>query len=611
DVYKRQLLYSLLHLSGYDMPLSELQAFRQWESRTPGHPEYGVAPGIETTTGPLGQGCGNAVGMALAERMLAERFNTSQFAPIDHYTYAICSDGDLMEGVSHEAFSLAGHLGLNKLIVFYDSNGITIEGPTRLTYSEDVRKRFQAYNWRVLEIDGHDPQQIDLAIRTAKRERYRPTLVITHTHIGHGSPNKHDTAAAHGEPLGEAEVLAAKQNLGLPPDHSFYVPERVRTLFLERLPALERREEAWRTAFVHYCEANPEKARMWRQFFADMVPENLLDVLPSFSPGQSIATRSASAKVLQEIARLVPQLVGGAADLAPSTRTIIENGGDVGPGTFAGRNLRFGVREHAMCAILNGMALHGGLRVFGSTFFVFLDYCRPAVRLAALMKLPIIYIFTHDSIFVGEDGPTHQPVEHLATLRALPGMTTIRPADAAETAVAWAIAMRNKKGPTALVLTRQNVPVLDRTFCAPARELEKGGYILWQNSDGQPDAVLIASGSEVSVALEAAKKIASRLRIRVVNLGSWELFEAQPEEYRKHVLPPACPTRVAVEAASPFGWDKYIGPSGLVVALNRYGASAPYQVLAEKFGFTADNIASITLNSLRQCTCSSRNPEAR
>jgi len=584
------LLYSLLHLSGYDLPLDELKSFRQWTSKTPGHPEAGETPGVETTTGPLGQGCGNAVGMALAEQMLATRFNTDDFCPVDHYTYVIASDGDLMEGLSHEAFALAGHLGLHKLIVFYDCNRITIEGSTDLTYSDDVKKRFQGYHWSVVEIDAHDYDAIEKAIRKAKREKSRPTIVICHSHIGQGSPNQHDTAEVHGAPLGEEEVVASKRNLGLPEDQDFYVPGRVRELFASRLRSLKRKASKWEREFKNYATACPEKAEQWTKFFDDVIPEDLEACLPEFDPGKDTATRSASGKVIQSLAKVVPQLIGGSADLAPSTKTLMDGVASVGPHDFAGRNLHFGVREHGMCALLNGMALHGGFRVFGATFFVFADYCRPSIRLAAIMKLPVVYVFTHDSFYVGEDGPTHEPVEQLASLRCMQGITCIRPADPTETAAAWVAALRNNSGPTALLLTRQNLPVIDRSKYPAASNLANGAYSLWQNSPGEPDAVLIASGSEVDLALQAAQALAGEMNARVVSMPSWELFEMQPEAYRHEVIPPSAPVKLAIEACASMGWEKYVGDKGRTLCLDRFGASAPYEVLAEKFGFTPDRV---------------------
>jgi transketolase len=587
------LIYSLLHLSGYGLPLEELMKFRQWDSKTPGHPEYGHTVGVETTTGPLGQGCANGAGMALAEQMLAARFNTAEFQPVDHRTYVFCGDGDLMEGLSHEAFSLAGHLGLSKLVVFYDNNHITIEGKTDLAFSENARKRFAGYNWNVLETDAHDPAAIDKAIRKAKKETKRPTLIICNSHIGFGSPHKQDTSHAHGEPLGEDEVKATKRNLGLNENEYFAVPSRVRELFAARLKAMQRQARKWDALFANYSAALPAKAAEWQVFFSNTLPADLEQRLPAFDPAKPEATRISSGRVLQAMAQAVPQLVGGAADLSPSTKTLINNGGDVLPGQFAGRNLHFGVREHAMASMLNGMALHGGLRVYGSTFFVFLDYCRPAVRLAALMKLPVIYVFTHDSFYVGEDGPTHEPVEHIASLRCIPGMTVIRPADATETGAAWVAALRNN-GPTAILLTRQNLAVLDRTVYPPAAMLEKGAYTLWQSGAGDPDVLLIATGSEVEAALAAAKELAQGKNVRVVSMPSWELFERQPESYRQSVLPPACTARVAIEAGSSQGWHKYVGLKGAFVCMDHYGASAPFKVLAEKFGFTAANIVAVT-----------------
>lgn len=591
------LIYSMLHLSGYDLPLTELQAFRQWGSKTPGHPEYGHTPGVETTTGPLGQGCANAVGMALAERMLAARFNTPDFEPVDHHTFFFCGDGDLMEGLSHEAFSLAGHLKLNKLIGFYDNNRITIEGSTDLAYSDNVKKRFQGYNWNVLEIDGHDFDQIDKAIRKATREKNKPTMIICSTHIAHGSPNKHDTSSAHGEPLGDDEVKATKKCLCMP-DGLFCVPDQVRQIFARRLDELQKAAARWEKKFVKYAQANPDRADAWKKCQEDILPADLDKMVPSFDVTKPIATRQASAKVIQSMAAAVPWLVGGAADLAPSTRTLIDGSESVGPARYTGRNLHFGVREHAMAAMLNGMALHGGFRVYGATFFVFADYCRPSIRLAALMKLPIIYVFTHDSFYVGEDGPTHEPVEHIASLRCIPGLTIIRPADATETAAAWVTALRNQSGPTLLLFTRHNLPVIDRTKFPAASNLDKGAYTMWQSAEGQPDLILIASGSEVDLALRAGAKLAADRKVRVVSMPSWELFEKQPQAYHDSVLPPSCTARLAIEAGVSLGWLKYVGPKGRTLALEHFGASAPYKVLEEKFGFTVDNVLAIVRDML-------------
>jgi transketolase len=548
---------------------------------------------VETTTGPLGQGCGNAVGMALAERMLAARFDAEDFRPFEHHTYAIAGDGDLMEGVSHEVFSLAGHLGLNRLIVFYDSNRITIEGSTDLAYSDDVKRRFQGYGWNVLECDAHDTDAVDRAIRRAKREARRPSLILCRSHIAKGSPNKQDTAAAHGEPLGAEEIALTKRALGLPENEAFHVPERVREIFRARLEQMQRTCRKWQRACRAYLAAHPDKAGLWAVCFENRVPENLESFLPAWDPAKPEASRISGGKALQGMAKAFPNLVGGSADLAPSTKTLIAGAASVARDAFGGRNLHFGVREHGMCAILNGMALHGGLRVFGATFFVFLDYCRPSVRLAAMMGLPVIYVFTHDSFYVGEDGPTHEPVEQLAGLRCIPNMTVLRPADPAETGAAWVAAMRNTKGPTALLLTRQNLSVLDRSADAPASSVERGAYTLWQSGPGEPEVLLLASGSEVGLALEAAKTLAAGCCVRVVSMPSWDLFERQPAAYRDEVLPPGCRVRLAIEAGSPMGWDRYVGPEGRVLGLPRFGASAPFKVLTEKFGFTAANVVNL------------------
>ena len=585
------LLYSLLHLCGYDLPIEELAKFRQYESKTPGHPEHGHTAGVETSTGPLGQGCGNAVGMALAEAMLAERFNDAQHKMVDHTTYVLASDGDLMEGISHEAFSLAGHLKLHKLIVFYDSNRITIEGSTALSYSDDVRKRFEGYGWNVLEIDGHDYAAIDQALTQARGQTQRPTLIIGHTKIGKGSPHMEGNSECHGAPLGAEEVKATKKNLGFPEDKDFYVPEEVRRIFAERLQEHQALYKKWEQSFSRFLKDCPDKGTQWKAFQKLDLPKDLDALLPAFDPAKPVATRVASHKVIQSLAKALPWLVGGSADLAPSTRTNMDGHGDVGPGAFAGRNFHFGIREHAMGSILNGMALHGGFRVFGSTFFVFVDYFRPAIRLAAIMKLPIIYVLTHDSFYVGEDGPTHQPVEHIASLRIIPNMTVIRPGDPTETGAAWAVALRNTQGPTAILLTRQNLPVLDRSKYPPAALVAQGAYTLWQSGEGIPQVLLIASGSEVSLALAAGAELAKEnLNVRVVSMPSWELFERQTKKIRNAVLPPRCKLRVAVEAGSPMGWERYVGPKGRVIGMARFGASGPYGVLAKEFGFTPEHV---------------------
>ncbi|MBT3294940.1 MAG: transketolase [Verrucomicrobia bacterium] len=585
------LLYSLLHLAGYDLPLEELTQFRQWGSKTPGHPETGHTPGVETTTGPLGQGCGNSVGMALAERMLADRFNMPDAAVVDHHTYVFAGDGDMMEGLSHEAFSLAGHLGLNKLVLFYDFNKITIEGATELAYSEDVKKRFQSYNWNVIDIDAHDHDQIEKAIRKAQREKNRPTIVICRSHIGFGSPNKQDTASAHGEPLGHDEIAATKQALGMP-NEPFYVPEAVSEMFATRARSLKRKMNKWKRTFRAYSDAHPDRGAAWDVYMQDRLPATLEEALPTFEPGSAMATRASGGKVLNSLAAVVPQLVGGAADLAPSTKTLLDGMGSVAKGTFCGRNLHFGVREHAMGSMMNGMALHGGLRVYGATFFVFADYVRPAIRLAAIMGLPVIYVFTHDSYNVGEDGPTHQPVEHLASLRCIPNVTVIRPADPTESAAAWTAALKHRTGPTILALTRQNLPVIDRSVYPAASSLEQGAYTLWQSGDGTPDVIVMASGSEVDISLAAAQQLEG-VNVRVVSVPSMELFEAQDEAYRESVLPATCRKRLAVEAGVSMCWHKYTGTDGRIIGLDRFGISAPYDKLAEVFGYTTANVVSV------------------
>ncbi|NLB56650.1 MAG: transketolase [Lentisphaerae bacterium] len=588
------LLYSVLHLAGYDVSIDDLKKFRQLDSRTPGHPEYGVTPGVETSTGPLGQGCGNGVGMAIAEAMLAERFNTESEKIVDHYTYVLCSDGEMMEGISHEALAFAGHLKLNKLILFYDYNNITIEGATDLTYSEDVRMRFESYGWNVLEVDAHNFEEIDNALCKAKQEQNAPTIIIGRSIIGKGSPKMAGTSEVHGAPLGDDELKATKRNLGFDENESFVVPEEVRSIFAARAKELAAQHDAWNETLKRYRADNPEKAEAWDKYQGNSVPENIESFLPVFDLEKPIATRSASGKVIQSMAKAVCNLVGGSADLAPSTKTFINGESAVGPGSFSGKNFHFGIREHGMGAILNGMALHGSFKVFGSTFLVFSDYCRPAIRLAALMKLPVIYIFTHDSIYVGEDGPTHEPVEHAASLRAIPGLTVIRPADATETGIAWKVALENNDGPTAILLTRHDIPVLDRNKFASASGLERGGYVIWDSSTSEPDVIIIASGSEVMTSLKAAEQlVASNKNVRVVSMPSWELFEEQSEEYKRSVLPESCPRRLAVEAGIPMGWEKYVGDNGRILGLNEFGASAPYKVLAEKYGFTPENVVKI------------------
>jgi transketolase len=588
------LLYSLLHLSGYDLSMEELQNFRQWGSKTPGHPEHGLTPGVETTTGPLGQGFANGVGMALAERYLAERFNRPGHHIVDHFTYGIISDGDLMEGISHEAASLAGHLGLGKLIYFYDDNHISIEGDTDIAFTENRTGRFVAYGWHVQRVDdGNDLDALEQALNEARKETRRPSLIAVRTHIGYGSPSKQDTPGVHGEPLGPEEIKLTKDNLKWPREPSFLVPDEVSTHFRQTADTGRKLQESWQAAIEAYRENFKEPAAEWDRWMKDQLPNGWENNIPVFEPDEKgLATRVASGKVLNAVAPTIANLIGGSADLAPSTKTLLSGETDYQATNYAGRNLRFGVREHAMGGILNGMALHRGLIPYGATFLVFSDYMRPAIRLAALTKLKVIYVFTHDSVGVGEDGPTHQPIEQLASLRAMPNLTVIRPCDANETAEAWRAAISHRGGPVALALSRQNLPTLDRkSKYASAEGLHQGAYILSEAADHKADLVLIASGSEVPIALEAAAKIQARgPAVQVVSMPSWELFEAQPAEYRRRVLPPEIKIKIAIEAGSALGWHRYVGDSGHIMALDRYGASAPSKILYEKFGLTADRI---------------------
>jgi len=586
------LLYSLLYLTGYDLRLEELQNFRQWGSRTPGHPEYGLTPGVETTAGPLGQGFANGVGMAMAERFLAATFNRPDFPIFDHYTYAIVSDGDLMEGISHEAASLAGHLGLGRLIYLYDDNGISIEGSTDITFTEDVPARFRAYSWHVQEVDGYDLEGVEAAIRAAQAETERPSLIVCHTHIAYGSPNKQDTASAHGEPLGEEEVRLTKEALGWPAEAHFLVPDEALAVFRQAVERGQQAEAQWREAFERYRAAYPDQAALLETLWAGRLPAGWADALPRFSPDSgALATRQASGAVLNALAPVLPTLIGGSADLAPSNNTLLKGYADFQRATPTGRNFHFGVREHAMGAILNGLALHGGVLPYGGTFLVFSDYMRPAVRLAAMMHLPVVYVWTHDTVWIGEDGPTHQPVEHLAALRAIPNLAIIRPADANETAGAWRVALERRDGPTGLALTRQKLPVLFETKRDPVSRVARGAYVL-ADSSGIPEVILIAAGSEVHVALGARDLLAQKgIAVRVVSMPSWELFEAQPAVYREAVLLPQVTARLAIEAGVTQGWDRYVGPAGEVIGLERFGASAPYKVLMEQLGFTAEAVA--------------------
>lgn len=581
------LLYSLLHLTGYDVPLDEIKQFRQWASMTPGHPEYGETPGVETTSGPLGQGFANGIGMALAERILAATFNRPGFEIVNHFTYGIVSDGELMEGISHEAASLAGHLGLGKVIYLYDDNQITIEGGTSLTFSEDVQGRFFSYGWQVLAVDGHDRAAVADALVRAQLDLNRPSLIMCRTHIGYGSPNKQDTPKAHGEPLGAEEVRLTKEAMGWPSPEPFFVPLRVLIHFREALGRGTKAMQEWEALFARYAETYPELAAEWQRRMEGRLPSGWEQALPAFDPAVPVATRVAGGKIMNALAPALPELVGGSADLHPSTKTYLDAFPPIRRDDFTGRNLHFGIREHAMGGMLSGMALHKGLRPFGSTFLVFADYMRPSIRLAAMMRLPVIYVFTHDSIFVGEDGPTHQPVEQIAGLRAIPGLMVIRPADARETVAAWRWIVTYRDGPVALLLSRQNVPV-----AAGTREegVSRGAYIVVDAPN--PRLILLASGSEVEPTARAAGLLAHEgIPARVVSMPSWELFEAQSRTYRDSVLPPALTARLAVEAAMPMGWERYVGPGGEVIGLSRFGASAPYKVLASKWGFTAEAIA--------------------
>ena len=590
------LLYSLLYLTGFDLPLEEIKAFRQWGSNTPGHPEAGHTPGVEVTTGPLGQGFGNAVGMAMAARMLAQRFNRPGHEIVSHRIFALCSDGDLMEGVASEAASLAGFHRLGNLVAFYDDNRITIEGSTDLAFREDVAGRFRAYGWNVLTVaDGNtDLEAMSGAIEAACSERERPTLVIVRTNIAFGSPNKQGTADAHGSPLGEKEVALTKEALGWPKEPDFFVPEDVLEHFREAVPRGEAGEREWRLKMAAYMGAYPDLAMEWERVMWGDLPEGWESALPSYPPGTAaMATRKASGKVINAIAPMIPELAGGSADLAPSTNTLMEGGGAFLPDApTGGRNFHFGVREHGMGAILNGMARHGGLIPYGATFLVFSDYMRPAIRLAALMRIRVIYVFTHDSVGLGEDGPTHQPIEHLAALRAIPNLHVFRPADANETTAAWKMAMERTEGPSLLALTRQNVPVLPPEDVYREGNVFRGAYILREGGNGLPAVILLASGSEVHVALEAANLLeAEGIPARVVSFLCRERFEEQPGEYRGFVLPESVRARVSVEAAATFGWERYVGDGGTSVGVDRFGASAPSGRIFQELGITPEKVA--------------------
>lgn len=602
------LLYSLLHLTGYDLPLEQIKQFREWGSATPGHPERGVTPGVEMTTGPLGQGFGNGVGLAMAEAHLAACYNRPGIAIVDHFTYGIVSDGDLMEGVSSETASLAGHLDLGKLIYLYDDNRVTLSAGTDITFTEDRARRFEAYGWHVQSVpDGNDLAAMDEALRAARAETKRPSLILARTHIGYGSPGKQDSFESHGSPLGVDEVRLTKQNLGWPIEPPFLIPDRAADHFREAIGRGKSAEAEWQDKFLAYGRAFPDLARSFQQVMSGELPDGWDQDIPVFpADAKGMATRVASGKVMNAVAPRLPALIGGSADLNPSTYTALSAMGDFEPAgatvhdkqgavdgvwSYAGRNLYFGVREHGMGAILNGLAAHGGAVPFGATFLIFSDYMRPPIRLAAMMKLHVIYVFTHDSIALGQDGSTHQPVEQLAGLRAVPGLTIIRPGDANETAVAWRVALEAGERPVALVLTRQNVPTLDRSQCASADGLRQGAYVLIDALNGRPDVILIATGSEVALVMAARQTLQERkIMVRVVSMPSWELFDAQPQSYRDQVLLPSVHSRLAVEAGSSQGWHRYVGDGGDVLGVDRYGASAPGDVVMREYGFTVDNI---------------------
>ena len=587
------LLYSLLHLTGYNLPMDELKQFRQWGSKTPGHPEHGLTPGVEATTGPLGQGFGNAVGMALAERWLAGQYNRPGHEIIDHHTYALVSDGDLQEGIASEAASMAGTLGLGKLIMLYDDNDISIEGDTDITFGENVAQRFQAYGWHVIgPIEGMDVEAVSSALTAAKAETGKPSIIVCRTVIGYGSPNKAGKGSAHGDPLGEEEVVLAKENLKWAPSDAFSIPAEAGAHLGLASGRGDVKQVEWNAVFSEYREAFPEDAQQLDDALRGKLPAGWEDGLNGlFDKPDPIATRSASNVVMNAISKNVPAFIGGSADLAPSTRTILDDRGHIGNGEFSGHNLHFGVREHAMGAVANGIALHGGAIPYTATFLVFSDYMRPSIRLGAIMGQQVIYVFTHDSIGVGEDGPTHQPIEHLMALREIPGLVVSRPADATETVEVWRGAMARQDGPTVMAFTRQNLPVLDRSVLSPASGVLKGGYILWESGDS-PQVVIMATGSEVHIALEAGQALDSEgIAARVVSMPSWEVFDEQPKEYRDSVLPPSLRARVSVEAGTTMGWERYVGLDGASVGMSGYGASAPAAVLYENFDITAKRVA--------------------
>jgi len=596
------LLYALLHLTGYDLPMEELKNFRQWESKTPGHPENHLTPGVEVTTGPLGQGFANGVGMALTERYLAARFNTAEVSLVDHHTYGIVSDGDLMEGISSEAASLAGHQALGKLIYLYDDNNISIDGDTDLAFTEDVGARFEAYDWHVERIDdGTDLEAIDAALRAAKAETDRPSLLAVSTHIGHGSPNKQDTAAAHGAPLGEEEVQRTKRNLDWPYDEPFTVPDDVYAHMRSAREEGPERQTTWEKKKQRYAEQHPERAAQFDRWLEGRLPDGWDDDLPTYAPDEEHSTRDASGDVLDAVVpALDGYLFGGSADLSGSNRTKRPNPAVQQKDRPDGPYVHFGVREHAMAGAANGMGLHGGVRPFVATFLIFSDYLRPSLRLAALSEVPVTYVLTHDSIGLGEDGPTHQPVEHLAMLRATPNVVVLRPADGPEVGAAWHVALRRTDGPTVLALTRQGVPVLDGTVAHADEGVKRGAYVL-SDDGGTPDVILMGTGSETQHAVRAAEMLRAEdgRTVRVVSVPSWELFEQQPEAYRNEVLPPSVSARVAVEAGASHGWERYVGDKGRVLGLDRFGASAPGATNMEKFGFTPETVVQAARDLLR------------
>lgn len=593
------MLYSLLHLFGYDVTLEDLKQFRQWGSKTPGHPEYGHTPGVEATTGPLGQGIAMAVGMAMAERHLAAVYNRRDHEIVDHFTYAICGDGDLMEGVALEAISLAGHLKLGKCIILYDSNDISLDGDLHRSFSENVQQKFEGAGWHYLRVeDGNDPTQVQQALEQAKRELSKPTLIEVKTTIGYGSPTYAGTSEVHGKPLGAEEIKLVREQYEWSHEE-FHVPDEVVEHFKQFKQQGEQKEQEWNQRFERYKTQYPELAQQFLQAMNGELPTDWDSAFPSFEVGKKIATREASGQVINALAKKVPMFFGGAADLASSNKTMIKGEANFEAADYSGRNIWFGVREHAMAATMNGIALHGGMRVYGGTFFVFSDYLRPALRMSALQKLPVTYVFTHDSIAVGEDGPTHEPIEHLPSLRAIPDLTVLRPADANETAAAWKIAVTSKDRPVALVLSRQGLPVLEETENVE-EQLNKGAYIL-SDAQGTPDLILIASGSEVSLVLEAKKELErTGVNVRVVSMPSWDLFEQQSQEYKQSVLPSDVKKRLAVEMAHPMGWEKYTGDEGAVLGISTFGASAPGGKIVEEYGFSVEHVVAAAHKLLEQ-----------